>query len=266
MTKKRSFFTIATILFVLPVLTLFYKSFTQIRRWGEEGCCQFTLMGYRTFSRDPALVEAIFTSVFIALLVVFLNILIGVTAGKALAFYSFRGKSLVETLFMLPLFLPTIMIALGLQLAMIRVGLADTWIGVSIVHLLPTVPYSIKIMLSGYERLGTAVIEQAKMLGASPRMIFRTIELPGIRSSIRSVVFLSIVISLSQYVLTSVIGGGNVKTLAMLYYPFTKSPNDSVVAAFSIVFALLPLVGILIVEVAMRIYEKSGFWTVRRSQ
>ena len=192
-------------------------------------------------------------SVGIGIIVLALNFLIGISAGKVFSFSSFRGKSMVEALMMLPLFIPVLVVAIGLHITFIRYGLSDHWVGVALVHLVPTIPYSIKMFKTGYERIGSKLIEQSTMLGGSAIQRLYHIELPLLLPSIRSVLFLTIVISLSQYVLTAIIGGGNVVTLAMVYYPFTDTADEAVMAAFSIVFALIPIMLYIILEGCLKV-------------
>ncbi|MCR8850716.1 ABC transporter permease subunit [Rossellomorea sp. SC111] len=192
-------------------------------------------------------------SVWIAVVVLSLNLLIGITGGKVLSFSSFRGKSVIEALMMLPLFIPVLVVAIGLHITFIRYGLSDHWIGVALVHLVPTIPYSIKMFKTGYERIGSKLLEQSIILGGSAINRVYHIELPLLLPSIRSVLFLTIVISLSQYVLTAIIGGGNVVTLAMVYYPFTDTADEAVMAAFSIVFALIPIILYIILEGCLKL-------------
>ncbi|WP_347552908.1 ABC transporter permease subunit [Pseudalkalibacillus hwajinpoensis] len=142
---------------------------------------------------------------------------------------------------------------MGLQFTLIKAGLGDRLTGVLLVHLIPTLPYAIRVMRAGYERLGTGLEEQAAVLGATPFIRFLTVSLPLLLPSIRSLMLLTFVISLGQYALTAIIGGGAVSTLPLLYYPYFSSSNESVIAGFSIIFAMLPLLFIGSVEIVLRL-------------
>ncbi|WP_255437686.1 ABC transporter permease [Thalassobacillus sp. CUG 92003] len=181
-------------------------------------------------------------------LVVLVNLIVGGMTGKALALYDFKGKSVLETLFLAPILIPIILLAMGAHLAMIRLDLAGTWVGIAIIHLIPTLPYSIRIMTNGYHQIGRLWLEQSEILGASPVKKLLTIELPLLKPAIRSLVFLVIVISLSQYAITAIIGGGEVLTLALVFFPFLDTADTSVLAAFSLWFALVPLIMYILAE------------------
>ncbi len=252
------FFTFVFFL-CLPVILLLLKSVSNGWRWGELLPTAFSLRGFEVLLNDPRFYSAIGMTLWIGVIVILLNLLIAVPAARALAFHSFRGKSMVETVLILPILIPSLAVAMGIHVTMIRLGLADQWLGLVMVHLIPTVPYSIKILRSGFERLGQKWEEQASTLGGTKGVILYKIYLPQLLPSFRSMVFLIFVISLSQYALTSIIGGGNVLTLAMLYFPFLSSVDEAVIASFSLIFAFLPILVMIGFELVFRMvipYQK----------
>ncbi|MDP4552724.1 ABC transporter permease subunit [Alkalihalobacillus macyae] len=241
------------LLFILPFLTIIMKSFSIGWRWPDLLPDSYGFEGWKVIFRDPSLIESIFTTIKIALMVVGLNLLLAIPAARALSFYTFHGKSLIEAFLLSPILIPGILLAMGLQFTLIRFGLADRMAGVVLVHLIPTLPYAIRIMRAGYERLGNGLREQAIVLGAGPLIRFLTVSLPLLLPSIRSVMLLTFVISLGQYALTAIIGGGTVVTLPLLYYPYFSGSNEAVIAGFSIIFALLPLLFIGVAEIFLRL-------------
>ncbi len=241
------------LLFILPFLTIIMKSFSIGWRWPDLLPNSYGFEGWKVIFRDPSLIESILTTIKIALMVVGLNLLLAIPAARALSIYTFHGKSLIEAFLLSPILIPGILLAMGLQFTLIRFGLADRMAGVVLVHLIPTLPYAIRIMRAGYERLGNGLREQAIVLGASPLIRFLTVSLPLLLPSIRSVMLLTFVISLGQYALTAIIGGGTVVTLPLLYYPYFSGSNEAVIAGFSIIFALLPLLFIGAAEILLRL-------------
>ena len=253
-------FLFISLLIVLPVVLLVVTSFAFHWTWPQLLPVEFDTRGWAVLFQEPKLLHAIRTSLWIGAVVVFINLVVGFPAAKVLAFQSFRGKSFIETFLLMPILIPSLAVAMGLHLSMIRMGIADHWMGVVLVHLVPTIPYTIKILRAGFERIGPYYELQALSLGASRRDTFRSIYVPQLITSIRSATFLIFVISLSQYALTVLIGGGNVVTLAMIYFPYLSSVNDAVIASFSLLFALIPLVFVFLIELVIRIcfpYSKS---------
>ncbi|MGD6816978.1 ABC transporter permease [Metabacillus sp. 113a] len=213
----------------------------------------WSLRAWSVLAEDPLLIQSVWTSVAIGVIVVLLNFLLAIPAAKALAFKDFRGKAIAETVLLAPLLVPALLVAMGLHISLIRLGLANEWSGVVLIQLLPTLPYTIKMFRAGFEQMGRSWEEQAATLGASKWRIFRSIHLPLLISSFRASAFLVFVISLGQYILTSLIGGGNVLTLALVYFPYFEQADTAVMAAFSFLFALIPIGVWLVFEALFRL-------------
>lgn len=75
------------------------------------------------------------------------------------------------------------------------------------------------------------------MLGAGRLKRFRYIVLPHLMPGIIAGVGLSMLVSLSQYLITFLIGGGRVVTIPILLFPFASSGDPTIAAAYTIVFA-----------------------------
>lgn len=175
-------------------------------------------------------------SVVIALAVTGLAALLGIPAGRALGLHQFRGKRLVEFLILAPTIVPTLAAAMGIHVAFIRYGLADSPGGVILVHLIPVLPYMTLIMSSVFANYNPDYEAQARTLGAKPRQVWRHITLPAILPGVVVGSLFAFVISWSQYVLTLLIGGGQVITLPLLLFAFANSGDNPITAALSLVF------------------------------
>jgi putative spermidine/putrescine transport system permease protein len=175
-----------------------------------------------------------------------LSILIGIPAGRAMGLYRFRGKTLVEFLILAPTIVPVIAVAMGIHVAFIKYGLADTLLGVILVHLIPVTPYMVMIMSSVFANYDPEYEEQARTLGAGPIRTFVHVTFPAILPGVIVGGLFSFIISWSQYVLTLLIGGGRVITLPLLVFSFAGSGDNPITAALSMVF-IAPAVIFLIV-------------------
>ncbi|WP_409254094.1 ABC transporter permease [Bacillus sp. SCS-153A] len=244
---------ILLIIFVFPIIFLVIKSFSQGWIWPMLFPSQWSMNAWESVGREPQLWEALNNTLIIGLMVTALNLLLGIPAAKVLSRKS--RESWVNTAVFFPLLIPALAIAMGLHLIMIRLGLADHIAGVILIHLLPSLPYTVRILTSAFNRQGPCWEEQAYVLGASKAASFFQITFPMILPSIRSASLLAFVISLSQYVLTAIIGGGTVNTLAILFYPYFNSVNDGITAAFAVIFALLPVFFIILLELSLFIYR-----------
>lgn len=190
--------------------------------------------------------SATMTSLWIAVAVTGISILVGVPAGKALGMYKFRGKGLAELIILSPSIIPGLAVTMGMQVIFIRIGLSDTMLGVIVVHLLPTIPYMTISMSGVFANYDPAYEEQARSLGASAFKTFFLITLPTVFPGIMTGAMFAFLISWGQYILTVIIGGGRVITLPLLLFSFAGSGDNAVTSAMSIIF-LLPSIIILFI-------------------
>lgn len=199
-------------------------------------------------------------SIGISLIVTFLAILISIPAGKALAFYNFKGKNLIKIIILTPLIIPPICIGLGIHVFFIKIGIAGKLIGVVIIHLVLCIPYSVRIITNVFEIIGEKIELQGKILGANKFQRFIYITLPMISSGLISAGSFVFIISFSQYFLTFLIGGGRIITYPILMFPFIRSGDRTIAASYSLVFVLVSLFVLFIIEkLVTKIYKTDKY-------
>lgn len=232
---------------LLPFIPLVIWSFSQ--RWYFPALLPAE-WGWRAwqyvFSPGSRVLPALGYSTFVGLAVTGLSALIGIPAGRALGLHRFRGKRLVEFLILVPTIVPTLAAAMGIHVVFIRYGLADSLLGVILVHLIPVVPYMTFIMSSVFANYTPEYEEQARTLGARPLQVFIYVTWPAIWPGVLAGSLFAFVISWSQYVLTLIIGGGQVITLPVLLFAFANSGDNPITAALSLVFIAPALLFLMI--------------------
>lgn len=223
-----------------------------IPRAGER-----TLQGYiDLWLSVPDVVSALWLSLAIGVTVTGLSVIIGLPAARALGLYKFRGKRIVEFMIITPTILPPIAFSLGLNINFIRwdlalqdagipIDLAGSVIGVSIVHLVPVMPYVVLTLSGVFANYNPDFEAQARSLGARPLRIFWDVTLPSILPGLFVAALFAFLVSWSQYLLTFLIGQGRVVTLPMLLFSAAGTGNNAMIAALSLVF-IAPAILILL--------------------
>jgi putative spermidine/putrescine transport system permease protein len=197
-------------------------------------------------SPDTKVISAFLTSVTISSIVAVIAGLIGLSAGRALGLHTFRGKRLVYFLVLAPEIVPPLTVAMGNQVAFIKLGLADTILGVILVQLVPTIPYVTLVMSAVYSNYDLNYEHQARVLGASPLRAFWHVTLPAIFPGLVVAALFGFLISWSEYIMTLLIGGGVVQTLPLMLFSFAGS--DLGIASALCVLCVVPAIVILIVS------------------
>lgn len=233
------------VLVALPLLPLGVWSVSH--RWFFPSLlpAELSLRGW-AYLVSPAsrVLAALSNSLLIGAAVTAINILLGVPAGRALATAGLARSDGLEILILAPLIVPGIAVIMGIQVVFIRMGLADTRVGVILSHLLPTLPYMILVMKGVFANYDRDFEAQARSLGARPLQVLRHITLPSVFPGVMIGSLFVFLVSWSQYVLTLMVGGGRVVTLPILLFSFATSGDHAVTAALAIIF-VLPAVLIL---------------------
>ncbi len=198
------------------------------------------------FSPTADVFPAMVTTTWIAVVVTLLSIVIGVPAGRALGMHEFPGKRLVELLILAPTIVPGLAVVLGIHVVFIRMGLANTTLGVILVHLIPGLPYMTLVMSGVFANYNADYEQQARSLGAGPLATLWYVMLPSIMPGIIVGGLFTFLISWSQYILTLLIGGGRVVTLPLLLFNFATSGDNAITGALSVVFIIPGIIILLL--------------------
>ncbi len=236
-----------TLVLLLPLVPLTIWAFS--RRWLYPAALP-TEWGLRAWhyllTPGARVLDAFTNSLGVALVVTALAVLIAIPAGRALGLGRFRGKILVEFLILAPTVVPSFAAAMGIQVLFIRYGLADTLAGVALVHLIPVVPYAVLILAGTFANYDVDYEHQARVLGAGGWSIVRRVMLPTILPGLVVAALFAFLISWSQYLLTLLVGGGQVITLPVLLLAFANSGDYSITAALSLVLIAPALAALLL--------------------
>jgi putative spermidine/putrescine transport system permease protein len=168
-------------------------------------------------------------------------VLLAWPAADALVRSNMHGKALIRLWLYAPLFLPAFVPLMGIHFGFVKMGLSDTFSGVVLAHLLPTFPYVLSSFVIGFSTLGKAWEEQARMLGASRWQRVYHVVFPMMKPAILAGCSLSILVSMSQYLITLLIGGGQIQTLPIILFPYLNGGDAGTASQLMIVFVLLCL-------------------------
>ncbi len=226
-----------TLCILLPMVTLFLWIFTERWAWPDLVPQRFSTRAIREiWMRKAELTQAFLSSILISTVVAVLSAVIGLMTARALVFYDFIGKKWISFLTILPFMVPGTVFAMGIQITFIKLGLNNTIVGVILVHLICSLPYAVRLLLDGTQAVGKRLEEQARVLGASAFTAFFRISLPMLVPVLLSAVSMSYIVSFSQYFLTLMIGGGNVKTFTMVMVPYLQSGDRNIACIYSVIF------------------------------
>lgn len=253
----RIFFLAVAVCVCFPLLILCVWCFAGRWSWPALLPSSASLRGLRELWRGGAL-RVLGSSATLSSAVAALSVIIGVMTARGLVFYEFPGKQIVYFAALLPLIVPSTVFAMGTHILFVQAGLDDTVTGILIAQLICSLPYSVSILLDVTRAQGGKLEEQARVLGAGPWESFFRVTVPALVPAALSAGIMAYIISFSQYFLTLLLGGGNVRTYTVIMVPFLQGSDRAIASAYSLMFLLVSLGVFLIFEFFVKRFYAGG--------
>ncbi|WP_038263618.1 ABC transporter permease [Peptoclostridium litorale] len=235
----------------IPVIVLVLASISSGWSWPDVIPQKFSPRAWKyIFSSES--IFAIVTTVKISAAVIFIDLILALPAANALGRHRFRFKRVTSALLMAPIIMPPLAITMGLHKTFIRMGLTENIWGVVAASIFPTLPYMIRALAVGYENIGPSWGEQAKMLGAGAFSRFCHVTFPLLLPAIVAGSSIVLLVSMSQYIIVLLIGGGTVKSLTVVMFPYISGGDAAIGSAYSIIFAAVSLALLFLMDIFIK--------------
>lgn len=226
--------------------------------WLERRAASPLLLAWDyVFSPYSRVWEATVNTVMIGMAVTLLCLLICLPAARVLAREQFAGKQIFEFLLTLPLIVPEAAIGIALLMIFIQIGLAGSLVGIVVVHLIPTIPYMVRMLTAVYQGMGREFEEQARVLGASRFQVLWRVTIPMLMPGVVAGALFTFLVSSNVFLLTFLLGQGQVVTLpTLLFAKISGGALDATAAGIALI-ATLP--GIVLLVISERFIREEAF-------
>jgi spermidine/putrescine transport system permease protein len=215
-------FAIAVYAFLFaPVVVLIVFSFNSAKRglaWRG-----FTLDWYPTLFANDELLDALGVTMQVAIVAVLVSTILGSLLGLGLARVRFRGRAATETLLLVPMVTPEIVMGLSLLLFFLQLFDGRGSVAqLSIAHITFCISYVAVVVRARASNMNPALEEAARDLGASAWGAFRYVTLPLIAPAVVAGGLLAFSLSFDDYVVTTFNAGVGSSTLPLYIYSKVK--------------------------------------------
>ncbi len=168
-----------------------------------------------------------------------LSTLIGTLAALGLRAMQGPLATALQTLFMSPLMLPTILIGLALLQVFQDMALGASVMTVTLGHTLIACPYVIRLVLASFSGMDSTLERAAASLGARPYRVFGHITLPLIRHGVLAGALFSFIVSLDDVNLALFLSDVRTTPLPVQLFSYIEQNADPLGAAVATVLVAL---------------------------
>lgn len=220
----------------------------------------FTLQWYGELSEDTSILEGLQNTIIVAVTSTLLSLLIGTLAAFGMFRYKFKGKSVLDTMFYIPIVVPEIVLGISL---MVIFSMADISSGLNtliIAHTtfcIPYVVFNVRASIAGFD----PSLEEASMdLGRNRLGTFLHVTLPLIIPGITSGAFMAFTLSIDDVIISYFTSGPGSQTLPIVVYNMTKRRITPDVYALSTIIILV----VLVISIGSQIDYKKIYTKIKR--
>lgn len=184
----------------------------------------------------------------VAVIGTFIALLIGIPAAYVLSRYDFKGKGILQNLFLSPVIVPGIVLGFSLLEFLVIVNKLPLFPSLLLGHTVTILPYIIRVVSSSLESFDYSIEEAAISLGASRLKTFFLVVMPNVTSGIIAAFILAFINSFNNVPISVFLTGPGISTLPIQMMSYVEYYFDPTVAALSVILMAMTAVLMFIVE------------------
>ena len=242
---KKAYLALIFLILYAPIFTLVILSFNNTKtrsRW--DG---FTGKWYIRLFQNEDIMNALYTTLIIALLSALIATLIGTAASLGIQAMKPRMRTLLMGITNIPILNADIVTGISLMLLFIAFRFTLGFSTILLAHITFNIPYVILSVMPKLKQTSKSTYEAALDLGASPVYAFFKVVLPDIMPGIFSGFLLAFTMSLDDFIITHFTKGPGIDTLSTkIYSEVRKGIKPEMYALSTIMFVTVLLLLLLI--------------------
>lgn len=228
-----------------PIAVLIVLSFNQSKsraKWGG-----FTLNWYKELFSNQQIMNALYTTLFLALTSALIATIIGTAASIGINSMKKVPRTILLGISNIPMLNADIVTGISLMLVFVAINYTLGFTSVLLAHITFNIPYVILSIMPKLKQTNKSTYEAALDLGASHSYAFKTVILPDIFPGIISGFLLAFTMSLDDFVITHFTKGLGINTLSTkIYTEVRKGIKPEMYALSTLLFLSVLILLVLI--------------------
>lgn len=242
MTKalRRIYVGLIFVFLYAPIATLIVLSFNASKtraKWGG-----FTIKWYIELFQNRDIMEALYTTLLIALLSSLIATVIGTIACIGMNGMGKKSKAVLMGITNIPMLNADIVTGISLMLLFLSFGIRFGFGTILLSHITFNIPYVILSVMPRMRSLNPYTYEAAMDLGASPLYAFFKVIFPDLLPGIMSGFLMAFTMSLDDFIITHFTKGAGIDTLSTkIYTEVRKGIKPEMYALSTLIFVAVLL-------------------------
>lgn len=180
---------------------------------------QMSFYRWQNMWENSSLKDALITSYSLAPIVALCTLALATPTAYALGRLTFPGRAVCKIIALLPLVVPSFVLAIFFTALLFRMGIAHwRFTAIAFAHAVIFLPYAIRIMTVSFEQVRQDHIDAARDLGASWIARVRVAYLPALKPGIMASLLIVFIQSIEEFALAFIIGTPDLVTIPTLLY------------------------------------------------
>lgn len=227
-----------------PIIILMIYSFNESKYRVWTG---FSLKWYIELFHDRHIMDALYNTVFVAVIAAILSTIIGTAAAIGIDGLKKWQKSTIMNVTMLPVLNPDIVTGISLMLLFYIGHLPTGRFTLILAHMAFCIPYVILSVMPKLKQVNASTYEAALDLGATPALATLKVTLPEIMPGVINGLLMAFTLSIDDFIVSYFTTGPGVENLSILIYNAAKkgvSPSINALSAlmFAVILVLLIII------------------------
>ena len=249
MKKSRKIFSK---LFMLAIMIFFYMPivYTVVFSFNSKKSLThwsgFSLKWYEKMISSSSMMDALWTTISIAILATVISTVIGTITAIGLSKSNKILKAIVERINDFPIMNPEIVTAISLLMLFSALRIQKGCITMLLAHIMFCIPYVMLSVSPKLRSLDPNLSDAALDLGATPWQALIKVIIPQIMPGVISGALVAFTMSFDDFIISYFVTGNGVSNISILVYTMSKRINPSINALSTVIILIITVVLVLV--------------------
>ena len=249
MKKSRKIFSK---LFMLAIMIFFYMPivYTVVFSFNSKKSLThwsgFSLKWYEKMLSSSSMMDALWTTISIAILATVISTVIGTITAIGLSKSNKILKAIVERINDFPIMNPEIVTAISLLMLFSALRIQTGYITMLLAHIMFCIPYVMLSVSPKLRSLDPNLSDAALDLGATPWQALIKVIIPQIMPGVISGALVAFTMSFDDFIISYFVTGNGVSNISILVYTMSKRINPSINALSTVIILIITVVLVLV--------------------